>query len=32
MGQAGRHSAVTRFSWRTIAEQTTALYRELVEG
>jgi alpha-maltose-1-phosphate synthase len=32
MGQAGRASAVTRFSWRTIAEQTAALYRELVEG
>ena len=32
MGQTGRSSAVTRFSWRTIAEQTTALYRELVEG
>jgi starch synthase len=32
MGQAGRHSAVTRFSWRAIAEQTTALYRGLVGG
>jgi alpha-maltose-1-phosphate synthase len=29
MGEAGRRRAVERFSWRTIAEQTVALYRTL---
>jgi alpha-maltose-1-phosphate synthase len=30
MGEAGRKRAVEQFSWRTIAEQTLALYRTLV--
>lgn len=30
MGEAGRLRAVEQFSWRTIAEQTAALYRTLV--
>ena len=30
MGQAGRDRAVTEFGWRTVAEQTAALYSELV--
>ena len=29
MGDAGRKRAVEQFSWRTIAEQTVALYRTL---
>jgi starch synthase len=30
MGAAGRERAVRQFSWQTIAEQTAALYRELL--
>jgi len=30
MGQAGRDRAVSEFGWRTVAEQTAALYSELV--
>jgi len=30
MGEAGRRRAVEQFSWRTIAEQTLALYSSLV--
>jgi starch synthase len=30
MGAAGRERAIREFSWRTIAEQTAALYRELL--
>jgi alpha-maltose-1-phosphate synthase len=30
MGESGRRRAVSRFSWRAIAEQTVALYRSLV--
>ena len=30
MGIAGRDRAIRQFSWRTIAEQTAALYRELI--
>jgi starch synthase len=32
MGQAGRDRAVSEFGWRTVAEQTAALYSELVSG
>jgi starch synthase len=32
MGQAGRDRAVTEFGWRAVAEQTAALYSELVSG
>jgi starch synthase len=31
LGRAGRRRAIERFSWRTIAEQTVALYRSLLE-
>ena len=30
MGQAGRDRSVSEFGWRTVAEQTAALYSELV--
>jgi starch synthase len=30
MGIAGRDRAIRQFSWRTIAEQTAKLYRELI--
>jgi starch synthase len=30
MGQAGRDRAVSEFGWRAVAEQTAALYSELV--
>jgi alpha-maltose-1-phosphate synthase len=32
MGQAGRDRAVSEFGWRAVAEQTAALYSELVSG
>jgi len=32
MGQGGRDRAVSEFGWRTVAEQTAALYSELVSG
>jgi starch synthase len=32
MGQAGRDRAVAEFGWRAVAEQTAALYSELVSG
>ena len=32
MGQAGRDRAVSEFGWRTVAEQTAALYSELVSA
>jgi len=32
MGQAGRDRAVTEFGWRAVAEQTAALYSELVSS
>jgi len=32
MGAAGRRRAVEQFSWRSIAEQTVALYRELASS
>jgi starch synthase len=32
MGQAGRDRTVTEFGWRAVAEQTAALYSELVSG
>ena len=31
MGLAGRDRAIQQFSWRAIAEQTAALYRELID-
>jgi alpha-maltose-1-phosphate synthase len=32
MGQGGRDRAVSEFGWRAVAEQTAALYSELVSG
>jgi alpha-maltose-1-phosphate synthase len=32
MGQAGRDRTVSEFGWRTVAEQTAALYSELVSA
>jgi starch synthase len=32
MGQAGRDRAVAEFGWRAVAQQTAALYSELVSG
>jgi starch synthase len=32
MGQAGRDRAVSEFGWRAVAEQTAALYSELVSA
>jgi starch synthase len=32
MGEAGRRRAVDEFSWRAVAERTTALYERLVGG
>jgi alpha-maltose-1-phosphate synthase len=32
MGQAGRDRTVAEFGWRAVAEQTAALYSELVSG
>jgi starch synthase len=32
MGQAGRDRAVAEFGWQAVAEQTAALYSELVSG
>jgi starch synthase len=32
MGRAGRERAVTEFGWHAVAEQTAALYSELVSA
>ncbi len=32
MGEAGRSRAVGHFSWTTVAERTTSLYRKVIQG